>query len=450
MSEAQDIIGAEDDGSDRRLPRYAGYPTASHFTAGIGPEQADAWLAALPPGATLAATLHIPFCERLCPFCCCRTQRASDPAAVETYLAALGAEIARSAARLPAGARVVALGWSGGTPTLLSPAQIARLDGALRAALPGARDARLTVEIDADGLDPARIEALAAAGLAEAAIGLQDFDPDVQAAAGRTQDPARVAATVAALRRAGVGAISVELLYGLPLQTVASLAATLEAVLAFAPDRVALAGYAHVPWMAKRQRVIAETSLPDAAARRDQFAFAADRLAAAGYVPCGADLFARPGDGIARAAVAGRLRRDLFGYTAAPVDAVLGFGAASVSRLPQGYLQNVAETGAYEARIAAGASAASRGAALSLEDRVRGRAIEMLLCDLRLDFARLAAEFGDFARLLDAACAAAAERFAGLVERDGAGLTLAAGRPFLPREVARLFDAYARPAAGRA
>lgn len=429
---------------DRRLPRYATYPTASRFGPGIGAAELDAWTAALPPAPALALALHVPFCARLCAFCCCRTQRARSAAEVERYAAALGAEIARAGRLLPAGAAAVAMAWRGGTPTILAAPQIRALGARLRAAAPLATGAEFVVEVEPQGLPGDRLEALLAAGMTTAEIGLQDFAPGVQealgireeGAPGRARGPEQVAAAAAALRAAGVARLTLELLYGLPRQGVESFAATCAVALALAPDRLLLAGYAHVPWMARRQRLVPPETLPGPQARREQAAAGRAAFLAAGFVEAAVGLYVRPDDPLA-----GGSRRVLGMHLGRAPDAALGFGAGSISALPQGYVQNVAETGAYVARAAAGAAA--RGLALGLEDRVRGRAIEMLLCERRVDLGRLAAEFGDFAALAAPACAEAARRYPGLAAASPAGLALAPATPGQARAVARLFDAYA-------
>jgi oxygen-independent coproporphyrinogen-3 oxidase len=254
-----------------------------------------------------------------------------------------------------------------------------------------------------------------------------------------------VAGAFEALRAAGVGRIDVDLLYGLPLQSASELAATCDAAAVLGPERLSIGEYAHVPWMAKRQRMIPEASLPDPEERAAQLAIGAARIEAAGYARVGVDQFVRPGDALAVAAADGRLRRGLGGYAERLPDAVIGIGAAALSQFPQGYVQNAAETGVYADLVRRGRSAAARGAALSLEDRVRARAIEMIFCDLGVDLGRLRGEFGDFARMVESACAAALERFDGMVDATAAGIALRVREPMLARSVARLFDAAAFP-----
>ncbi len=420
-------------------PRYGCYPTVSQFRSDVGDAAFRSWCGDLIPGARLALSLHVPYCERLCRFCICRTQAVRTQEPVLAYLAALEAEIERLGRLLPAGVCVDRMQWRGGTPTILRPEGIAALNSRIRRALPVAPALDFEVEIEPHGVETAKFAALAEAGLTWARIGLQDFDPQVQRAIGRDQDRERVTTTFAALRGRGVS-IAVDLLYGLPRQTRDSIVATCGELTRLRPDRIALIAYAHVPRMAKRQRAISEADLPDALARRDQFSAAARELRSAGYVRSGVGGFAQADAALCTAAR--EASPGVHGAADGEPDAVIGLGAGSISRFVQGYVQNVSGTGAYLARAAHGA--ADRGVALGLEDRVRKRAIEMLLCDLRIDMDRLRSEFGDFARVLDRAVAAATERFAVVIRAPDGGLILPDDDdPMLARRVARLFDGYA-------
>ncbi len=409
---------------ERNLPRYTTYPTPAWFHDGVGAAEFDAWAATLRPGTRMAVRLHVPFCRQICWFCACRTQGVRRTHEVTEYLDALLAEIDRTAGRLGSGAVVTSVHWGGGTPTVLTPAEIACLAGRLRDRLPLAADAEFSVEADPRGLDADRLDALAAAGVTRMTLGVQDFASSVQRAIGRIQAAPETASVIAAARTRGIREIGVDLLYGLPRQDTASLAATLAVVIAMRPERITLSGYSHVPWMAKRQRMIAESSLPRAAARLDLCRLAAGMIAASGYVAAGADRFALPG-----------MRRT------DPPEVAIGLGTASISRFPQGYVQNAPRTGDYLARITGGAGAGSRGIALGLEDRIRGRAIEMLLRDFRIDIAALRTEFGDFARVLTPSLNEAVVRFGGLVERREDVLEIVEDGVILARAVACCFDA---------
>lgn len=431
--------------ADADLPRYASYPSVLHFGPNIGTAQARRWAAKLKPGDDLAVQVHVPFCPQICRFCTCRTQAMTSVDVLADYVAAVRTEAVAMAAALPSGVRVSRVHWNGGSPAALPPAEIAALHAALDGPLRPQPGAELSVELGPEPLDRDRLRALAAAGLSEARIGLQDFDPAVQAAIGRTQTVEALADTMSGLRDAGASRLTVEVLYGLPRQTRRSFAATLECLVLLGPDRIRLAPYVHVPRMAKRQRLIAEVLLPDPAERKAQFVVGAALLAAEGFRPVGVDQFVRAGDALERAAAVGRLHRDLTGYTAAPVAAVFGFGAASISGFAQGFVQNAASTGAYLERVRERVGTGVRGVALGLEDRVRGRAIEMLLCDRALDFARLRAEFGDFARVLDGSVAQAVRMYGSLVERSPDRLALRGEDRLLAHEVVRLIDTRAVP-----
>lgn len=423
---------------DSRVPRYTSYPTAPNFSTRVGAAAQADWLRAVDPAAPVSVYLHIPFCERLCWYCACHTQGTKTLAPVEAYVAALEAELALVAARLPAGVRMGRLHWGGGTPTILPPALIRRLAAAIRAAIPPAEGCDFSVEIDPTLVDRAKIDALGEEGLTRASLGIQDFDPLVQRAIGRLQSYEETRRTVDDLRDAGIASLNADLVYGLPHQTEARLAATLGQVLALAPDRVAVFGYAHVPWASKRQKLIDEAALPDDRARVRLATLAADAFEAWGFRRIGIDHFARPGDRLEQAARAGRLRRNFQGYTDDDCPTLIGLGASAISRFPQGYVQNAPATAAWHGRIAAGALGGARGHALDDEDRLRARAIEMLLCDFRLDLAAL----GPGAEALRPEAAVVADRFGDLVALDAGGLSIRpAGRP-LARIVASAFDGY--------
>ncbi len=427
---------------DSRVPRYTSYPTAPNFSPGVGAAfQADC-LRALDPAEPVSVYVHIPFCERLCWYCACHTRGTRTPGPVEAYVGHLEAELRLVAGQLPAGVRMGRLHWGGGTPTILSPVQTRRLAAAIRAVFPPAADFEFSVEIDPMQVDETKIAALAAEGMTRASLGIQDFDPLVQRAIGRPQGFDATRTVVETLRAAGVGSLNADLVYGLPHQTAARLSATLEQVLALAPDRVALFGYAHVPWVAKRQALIDETALPDDEARYRLAALAADRLAGAGYRRIGIDHFALPGDSLAMAAREGRLRRNFQGYTDDACPTLIGLGASAISRFRAGHVQNVVATPAWSRRVAEGGLAGARGHRLSDDDRLRGRAIEMLMCDLRLDFDALAFEFGDAVAALGPVALEVAGRFAPFVAVTPNRLAIRRGGVPLARIMASAFDAY--------
>ena len=433
------------------VPRYTSYPTAPHFHAGVGAATYRAWLAELDPGARLSLYLHIPFCDTLCWFCGCHTQVVRRQQPIDAYVTALEREIELVAGFLPAPCRVGQVHFGGGSPSILSAAQVGRLAGALRRRFTFDADAELAVEIDPRAFDRAALDAWVAVGLGRASLGVQDFDPKVQAAINRRQSREETARVIGWLRDAGVRSVNLDVLYGLPHQTVEGLLATVEAVIDLAPDRVALFGYAHVPWMKRHQALIDERSLPDAAARLRLSAAAEARLRAAGYRPIGLDHFARPDDSLARASEQGRLRRNFQGYTTDAAGALVGFGASSIGTLPQGYVQNEVGVRAYLQKLADGELATSRGFRLGAEDRLRRDVIMHLMCGLEADLPALAAQHemagaADFTREIAALDSMATD---GLVRCDGATVAITeTGRPYV-RAVAALFDRYLQPGAAR-
>ncbi len=427
---------------DSRVPRYTSYPTAPQFGAHVGAAQMAAWIDAIPAGSEISLYLHIPFCKRLCWFCACRTQGTSNPDTVRAYLDTLLAEIALLKAHLPAGVRVARLHWGGGTPTLLAPDQIARLAEALRTAAPLSEAAEFSVEIDPNEIDGPRLDALVAAGMTRASIGIQDFDPLIQATIGRIQSYDVTRRVAEGLRDRGIASLNADILYGLPHQTRARIADSVQRLLSIGPDRVALYGYAHVPWMARRQSMIPSDSLPTPEERLELFRTARDLFVWDGYDEIGIDHFARPEDGLSRAARTGRLRRNFQGYTDDTAPVLVGLGASAISRFPQGYAQNAASTGDYTARIRGGDFAASRGHAFAGEDLLRARMIEAVMCDFRIDSAEMVTAHGASQARLAELYRAAVATFADYVRVTPEGFAIRPeGRP-LARMIARSFDAY--------
>jgi len=433
---------------DAKVPRYTSYPTAPQFGPETGAAAQADWIAALPPGAQVSLYVHVPFCRRLCWFCACRTQGVRDDAPVRAYLGTLLQELALVKARLPEGVRLSRLHWGGGTPTLLAPDMIRALAGAIAEAVPFGEGAEFSVEIDPGEIDDARLDALSAAGMNRASIGVQDFEPEIQKAIGRLQSFADTKAAIDAIRARGVASLNADILYGLPFQTTETISHSVRMLLALAPDRVALYGYAHVPWMSRRQILIPTEALPAPEMRLTLFETARDLFVADGYREHGIDHFALPEDGLSRAAEAGTLRRNFQGYTDDTAMALIGLGASAISKFPQGYVQNAAATAAYQGHIRGGEFAGVRGHVFAGEDLLRARMIEALMCDFRIDGAELEASFGIDHAALAKLVAGTSEQFGEMVELDETGFRiLPDGRP-LTRMIARALDAYSLAKSG--
>lgn len=427
---------------DSRVPRYTSYPTAPVFSPTAGHVSQRRQLAALDPDVPVSVYIHIPFCERLCWFCACRTQGTQSLSPVESYIGTLEAELALLAKELPAGLKMGRLHWGGGTPTILTPILIHRLARAVKNVFGQTPDWEFSVEIDPTLVDQDKIAALAAEGMNRASIGIQDFDPLVQEAIGRKQPYEATQACVEDLRAAGITSLNADLVYGLPHQTPARMADTLNKVLSLKPDRIALFGYAHVPWVAKRQQLINEAVLPDDSARYALAVQSASAFAESGFETIGIDHFALPEDGLAKAARTGHLRRNFQGYTEDTCPALVGIGASSISRFPGGYVQNASATPAYVKQIEAGQLAGARGHEMSDEDQMRARAIEMIMCDFALDRTALEQQFGPLTAGLEPDLAKVVERFGTLVSLNDQKLEISPdGRP-MTRIIASLFDAH--------
>jgi oxygen-independent coproporphyrinogen-3 oxidase len=432
------------------VPRYTSYPTAPHFHPGIGETIYRRWLTALPPGEPLSLYVHVPFCDSLCWFCGCHTRHTLKYEPIERYLEGLLEEVETVGGLVAEASPVVEMQWGGGSPTILSAADMVRLVETVRQRFRVSPSMAFGVEIDPRGFDRERVETLARLGLTRASIGVQDFDEKVQAAINRRQSQEETAAAVDALRQAGVSSINIDLVYGLPCQTRDSIARTAEAVLALRPERVALFGYAHVPWMKKHQSMIAEDTL---AGPEERFAMAnrvASLLTAAGYRRIGFDHFALPSDSLAVAAAAGRLRRNFQGYADTPADTILGLGASAIGRLPDGYVQNAIATGDYLRRVHETGLAAVRGIALHGDDRLRGFVIERLMCDGRLSRGELAHRFGEeAATVVGELSDLAATDVDGLIRDDAEEFRLTARGAVFVRSLCARLDPYLRKGTAR-
>lgn len=435
---------------DERLPRYTSYPTAPHFAASVGASDYAAWLGELPPDLDTSLYVHMPFCRSMCWYCGCHTTVALRDGPIEAYLEALHAEIDLVAGSVPASLPVRHLHFGGGTPTIIEPGDFAALMAHLRKRFAIARDAEIAVEIDPRRLATPMIAALAEGGVNRASLGVQSFDPAVQKAINRIQSLDQTAAVVEGLRAAGIGSISFDLIYGLPLQTVASCIDTVEQCLGLAPDRISVFGYAHVPAFKKHQRRIRDEELPDGAARQEQAEAIAERLVAAGYRRIGLDHFARPGDAMAQAQAENRLHRNFQGYTTDSCQALIGLGASAIGRLPQGYVQNDTVIGRYSEALSAGTLPTAKGYRLSAEDKLRAEVIERLMCDMEVDIDAICARHGAAAGTLSSAFARLqplAEQ--GLISLSGASVRMHDESRLMARKVASAFDAYLDQAARR-
>ena len=433
--------------ADRAVPRYTSYPTAAEFHAGIGPADQACALRAVPNGAPVSLYVHIPYCRQLCFYCACNTGAAGLPQRQTRYLDALTREVETVAAQMRG--RVVSIHFGGGSPNALDPADFEALVGRLKASFDCADRPEIAVELDPRLLDRGYAEALSRAGVTRVSLGVQTFAPHVQAAIGRIQPFEQIFEAVRDLRQFGIDRIAFDLMYGLPLQTVDDVAETVVEALSLQPDRIALFGYAHVPGLQPRQRAIDTAALPDGPIRFAQSALAHDMLVGEGYRAIGFDHFARPDDSLGEAAENGGLRRNFQGFTDEPGTAIIGLGASAISQFEGLIVQNLKHEAAYREAVNAGALGGCRGVARDAEDRMRGDAIERLLCDETVDLAEVAASHGKSPDIFASALPRLAEmEAAALISRDGWHFTLTeSGRPYA-RVAASSLDAWRDGSAG--
>jgi oxygen-independent coproporphyrinogen-3 oxidase len=430
--------------AERTAPRYTSYPTAPHFTAKVDAATYAGWLAGFGPKQSLSLYLHIPFCRSICSYCGCHTVATKREEPVHDYAKALQSEIDLVAAVTPA-RRVISIHWGGGTPNMLGAEWFIALVSRLAARFDFSRLQEHSVEIDPRLLTPDHVAAFAEMGVTRASLGVQDLNLHVQEAIGRVQPLSMVVDAVGRLREAGVRGINFDLMYGLPEQSVEDAARTARDAAALKPDRLAVFGYAHVPWFKTRQRLIDADKLPDTGLRLAQAEAMREELVALGYIAIGFDHFAKWDDPLAQAAASGDLTRSFQGYAQADADALIGLGASSISTLPQGYAQNTTEIAAWARSVSAGQFATARGVEITEEDRRRRAIIDRLLCDFAVDLKPFggAARFGDAVEELRLLAADGVVRLKG----DRVEIT-SDGRPFA-RLAAQAFDAYREVGAAR-
>jgi len=427
--------------ADRQMPRYTSYPTAPYFIA-LGAKDHRLWLAKVPPSSDVSLYLHLPFCRSMCWYCGCHTTVTARDEPIANYVEALAGEIGLVADALPQRVAVKHIHFGGGTPTLMQPRQFIALMDQLRVRFDIADDAEIAIEIDPRTLDNAMVDALAAGGVNRASLGVQSFDPVVQRAINRVQTFDETKIAIARLRAAGIAAINFDLIYGLPHQTIGSCLDTAARSLELAPDRFAVFGYAHVPTFKLHQRKIQESALPGGSERHVQAEAIAAALVGADFRRIGLDHYARPGDALAVAAKNGTLHRNFQGYTADACEMLIGFGASSIGRLPQGYVQNAVLIGDYQRRIAAGELAVGKGRAFAPEDRLRAAVIERIMCDYMVDLDEVCGRFG-----ADPAALLANGRLDhlyedGIARRDRNVIAIVDGARPLVRVLAAAFDHY--------
>ncbi|MGI9402629.1 MAG: oxygen-independent coproporphyrinogen III oxidase [Rhizobiaceae bacterium] len=425
------------------VPRYTSYPTAPHFQDGLGGALLENSLAGLSAEDRVSVYVHIPFCDRLCWFCGCHTKHTLQYEPVEAYIDSLIEEIGIIGKKMPSKPILAQLHLGGGSPSMVRSEDFARISDALHENFNFDADTEISVEIDPSDINENALAGLKELGLTRASIGVQDFDPQVQAAINRPQTFEQTRDVVSALRGIGANSLNIDALYGLPLQSADRLEQTIDKVVSLSPDRVALFGYAHIPWIKKHQRLINEADLPGTSDRYSHARLAGSQLSAAGYEEIGIDHFALPDDALACYAREGKLRRNFQGYTTDNCSLLIGLGASSIGKTKTGYVQNIVPTGQYSQCVKSGQLPAKRGLILSEDDKIRAHIIERLMCDFHFSFADMETRFGLSALPhVEVAQKLAAEDTDGLCGADDEMFYVKYGAKSFTRIVASRFDAY--------
>ncbi|MEM5341087.1 oxygen-independent coproporphyrinogen III oxidase [Paraburkholderia azotifigens] len=428
-------------------PRYTSYPTALQFRDDFSAD--DYRRAAADKGASetgLSLYFHIPFCDTVCFYCGCNKVVTKNRARSAPYLERLKREIALQGALFDTARPVSQLHWGGGTPTFLSHDEMSELMATTREhfLLRSDAEGEFSIEVDPREAPPKTIVHLRNLGFNRLSLGVQDFDPVVQRSINRIQPLEMTASVIRAARATGFHSIGVDLIYGLPYQTVSSFSRTLDTMLELAPDRLSVFGYAHMPQLFKMQRQMDPSTLPPPAERLAILQRVVERLTEAGYVYIGMDHFALPTDELARAQAQRTLHRNFQGYSTRAECDLIGFGASSIGKVGDVYAQNAKDLTGYASAIDTGELAITRGVRLSADDRLRRDVITQLMCNLELRFDEFEAAYG--IRFQDT-FAPELERLRtfeddGLVKIDARRLDVQVAGRMLVRNIAMVFDRY--------
>ena len=430
-------------------PRYTSYPTAVQFGSDF--DAADYEREALlsnqdPIPGPLSIYIHIPFCHSLCYYCGCSKLVTRHPERAESYLQKLLEEVRLQGKLFDKDRKVGQLHMGGGTPTYFDNQQLERLMAGLSESfqLVGDGSQEYSIEIDPRTVDAERLHRIADSGFNRISLGVQDFDEQVQKAINRVQP---VELTLDLIREApatGIESVSVDLIYGLPLQTPDSFSRTLDVMIEARPDRLAIYSYAHMPQLFRAQRLIRSEDLPDPAMRLEILQLIVSRLTAAGYVYIGMDHFALPDDELCQAMRNGCLQRNFQGYSTRAGWDLIGMGSSAISKVGSCFSQHVKSVQQYNRSLDAGRLPVERGLMLSAEDHLRAQLIQRIMCGGRLDYRQLDAEYSiDFRRKFATEIAALEKLdYDGLVELHADYLQVTGKGRFLLRSIAMVFDAY--------
>ena len=428
-------------------PRYTSYPTAPMFSTGFTATDYKREIVetnARPDGQPLSLYFHFPFCEKLCYFCGCNMRVTHDRSLIRQYNDYLKKEIDLLRPLISDDRKVLQMHWGGGTPSYLYPEEIRDIGEYIRERFDFDTGLEASVEIDPRGLTREHMEALSEIGFNRTSFGVQDFDPQVQEAINRVQSEEITRQTVAWAHELGFQSVNLDLIYGLPFQTVHSFADTVEQVIDISPNRIAVFNYAHVPWLKKHQNIIPEKTLPSANERLTILEMTIEKLLAADYVYIGMDHFAKPTDELAKAQKNNTLYRNFQGYSTNAGCDVYAFGVSAISQFENIYAQNLKNLNDYYDRIDSGEVATNVGYRMTTDDHIRKETIMQMMCNLEIDKGRVESMFGIEFDEYFAADLPKLEPFIreGLVEADSKKIRVTRSGILIIRNVAMCFDAY--------
>ena len=435
------------------IPRYTSYPTAPYFSDQVTAATFKDSLNNLPDGQNLSLYFHIPYCDTLCWFCGCHTKITQKYQPIAEYLVALKAEITTIANLIkqnPTAHPVSHIHFGGGSPTILSPIDFTGLMQHIKSCFSLAKNAEIAVEIDPRDIQDDMLHALADSGINRISVGVQDFDPEVQKAINRIQTFKETKHVIDKLAKLGVNNVNIDIIYGLPKQDVTKILDTAQKSISLGVDRIALFGYAHVPWMKTHQKLILTEDLPNAHQRYEQAEAVAAFLKQNGLQQIGLDHFAKADDSMSTATQNGSLKRNFQGYTTDEAAALIGFGASSISSLPNGYFQNQPSLPSYMKAANKADLTTVKGLILTTEDHVRRDIIEKIMCQLKITRADIINickkyNFDGQHELLETYQQLTKFEADELIEQSNDGFTVPEHARIFLRVIAAHFDAYLAP-----
>lgn len=423
-------------------PRYTSYPTALQFEPVSNPD--DLLAESMRNQGPLSLYFHLPFCESLCWFCACTTVITCNRDKADPYVEALEKEMDLLLERIHPGRPYEQLHFGGGSPSFLTEPQLERLCNAIAQRFPRTEDAEVSAELDPRTLTKDKVEVLANAGFNRVSFGVQDVDPKVQKAVHRFQPDNLNRQCIQWIRESGISALNVDLIYGLPYQTVESFRKTIDTILEYDPDRLAVFSYAHVPWVAPAQKILEKSTLPDPETKLAMLIMTIERLTEAGYVYIGMDHFAKKGDGLLKAMEQGDMHRNFQGYTTHSGRELCSFGMSSIAQTSDAYRQNFKELDSWYAAIQEDRLPIEKGYVLTEDDKLRREVIMNIMCSGKVRYETFANRYQiDFTDYFQEALSQLSELAEDeLVEFHQDGFDVTENGRLLLRNIAMPFDAY--------